>query len=210
MMKTLSIVAGIFLACTSVFAQSGKPPATSTKILAHDQHGGMMISADPYVEEARAKETFGKANPLPLGILPLEVFIRNDTSQPIRVNLETVQLEFHLDSGREQIDWLTPEQVANFVAHPKGLAGPTTRRLPIPLPGRDSKTEKLVAILRPLALDADLIPPKSTVHGFLYFNLTRHMAIVPKGLLYFPDAVKVPTKEPLMFFEVHLDSAEKP
>lgn len=209
-MKTLYIVAGILLACACAFAQTGKAPADSLKILAHDQHDGMMISADPYLEPGRSKEKFGKANPLPLGILPLEVFIRNDTSQPIRVNLETVQLEFQLDSGREQIDWLTPEQVANFVAHPKGVAGPTTRRFPIPLPGRDSKTETLVAILRPLALDADLIPPKTTIHGFLYFNLSRHMAIVPKGLLYVPDALKVPTKEPLMFFEVHLDSAEKP
>jgi hypothetical protein len=209
-MKVLSVVAGVLLACAGAFAQTGTPPAASPKILAHNQHGGMMISADPYDDAARAKETFGKANPLPLGILPLEVFIRNDTTQPIRVNLETVQLEFHLDSGREQLDWLTPEQVANFVAHPNGVSGPTTRRLPIPLPGRDSKTEKLVAILRPVALDADMIPPRSTVHGFLYFNLRRHMALVPKGVLYFPDAVKVPTKEPLMFFEVHLDSAETP
>jgi hypothetical protein len=209
-MKSLGIVIGILIACTCAFTQTDKSPGTSLKILAHDKHDGMMISADPYVEPERAKEKFGKANPLPLGILPLEVFIQNESSQPIRVNLETVQLQFQLDSGREEVDWLRPEQVANFVAHPKGVAGPTTRRFPIPLPGRDSKTETLTGILRPLALDADVIPPRSTVHGFLYFNLSRHMALVPKGTLYVPDAVKVPTKEPLMFFEVRLDSAEQP
>jgi hypothetical protein len=209
-MKSLGIVIGILIACSCAFAQTAKSPGTPLKILAHDQHDGMMISADPYVEPERAKEKFGKADPLPLGILPLEVFIQNLSAQPIRVNLETVQLQFQLDSGREDVDWLRPEQVANFVAHPKGLAGPTTRRFPIPLPGRDSKTETLTGILRPLALDADVIPPRSTIHGFLYFNLSRHMALVPKGTLYLPDAAKVPTKEPLMFFEVHLDSAETP
>jgi hypothetical protein len=209
-MKSLAIVMGILTAFSCAFAQTDKPAGTSLKILAHDRHDGMMISADPYVEPERAKEKFGKANPLPLGILPLEVFILNESTQPIRVNLETVQLEFQLDSGREQVDWLRPEQVANFVAHPKGVAGPTTRRFPVLLPGRDSKTETLTGILRPLALDADVIPPRSTVHGFLYFNLSRHMAIVPKGTLYVPDAVKVPTKEPLMFFEVHLDSVTTP
>ena len=209
-MKSLGIVMGILIACSCAFPQTAKSPGTPLKILAHDQHDGMMISADPYVEPERAKEKFGKADPLPLGILPLEVFIQNLSGQPIRVDLETVQLQFQLDSGREDVDWLRPEQVANFVAHPKGLAGPTTRRFPIPLPGRDSKTETLTGILRPLALDADVIPPRSTIHGFLYFNLSRHMDIVPKGMLYVPDAVKVPTKEPLMFFEVHLNSAETP
>jgi hypothetical protein len=209
-MKSLGIVIGILIACSWAFAQTAKSPGTPLKILAHDQHDGMMISADPYIEAERTKEKFGKADPLPLGILPLEVFIQNLSTQPIRVNLETVQLQFQLDSGREDVDWLRPEQVANFVAHPKGVAGPTTRRFPIPLPGRYSKTETLTGILRPLALDADVIPPRSTVHGFLYFNLSRHMALVPKGTLYLPDAVKVPSKEPLMFFEVHLSSAETP
>src|SRR5277367_2999857 len=61
----------------------------------HDSHNGVVISAKPCTDPAVAKEKFGKANPLPLGILPVEVFFHNETNQPIRIDLSTVQLSIH-------------------------------------------------------------------------------------------------------------------
>ena len=48
-----------------------------TASLPHDTHDGLTVLADPYTNKARGKERFGKANPMEVGILPVEVFLRN-------------------------------------------------------------------------------------------------------------------------------------
>ena len=195
--------------CACVFGQAApptgadKPPAASS--LPRDQHSGLTVSVDPYTESARAKEKFGKATPNEVGILPVEVFMRNDTDQPLRLNLETVQLEVTLRSGtRQEVDWLRPEEVANMIAHPTGSAAPQKPRLPLPIQIGDKKAEKLAAILRPLTLDADVIPPQATIHGFLYFNVSNEMSLANSSSLYVPDVANAISNEPLVFFEVPL------
>ena len=198
--------------CACVFAQSAPatvdakpavpaPPAA----LPHDQHDGLTVSVDPYTEPARTKEKFGKANPVDAGILPVEVFLRNDSDQALHLDLDTVQLEVTLRNGsRQQVDWLHPEEVASLIAHPGGSAAPQQRRLPLPIVIADKKVEKLTAILRPLALDADIVPPKATVHGFLSFNLSREMSLADTSSLYVPDVSNALSNKPLVYFEVPL------
>src|SRR5690348_10144752 len=65
--------------------QRGQGPAPLIATPRQDRHDGLSISVDPYNEPGRAKEKFGKANPLAAGILPIEVSMRNDTDRPIRV-----------------------------------------------------------------------------------------------------------------------------
>jgi hypothetical protein len=217
------LTAAIFLMSANVFAQSdssatqtSNPSRTATSAPAsnrEDRHEGLSIVADPYTDAARAKETFGKANPLAVGILPIEVFIRNESSQPIRVDLNTVQLEVRMRSGpRQDIDWLPASEVAKTIAHPGGARDPQRRRLPVPvpMPSKDKNVQKLAEILRPLALDADVIAPKSSVHGFLYFDVNHDVSVVAKSSLYVPDVVIVPTNKVMMFFDVPLSSEPQP
>jgi hypothetical protein len=195
--------------CAWTFAQSTPPtpdpkPATPAP-LPRDQHSGLTVSVDPYTEAARTKDKFGKANPHDVGVLPVEVFLRNDSDQPMHVNLETVQLEVTLRNGvRQEVDWLRPEEVANLIAHPSGAANPQQKRLPLPINIGDKKVEKLAAVLRPLTLDADVIPPKATIHGFLYFNVSHEFSIASRSSLYVPDVSIAPSNEPLVYFEVPL------
>jgi hypothetical protein len=173
----------------------------------------MDVSADAYADRERAKEKFGKANPIPAGILPVEVFLRNETNQPIHIDLNTIQLEVQVgEEGRQDIDWLRPEEVADVVAHPGGPPAPQTRRLPagIPLPSKDKKTDKLAEILRPLTLDADVVAPMETIHGFLFFNMNHKISLAHQASLYIPDASFLATNKPLMFFEVPLDKPSEP
>jgi hypothetical protein len=180
------------------------PPAP----LPHDQHSGLMVSVDPYTEAARTKDKFGKANPHDVGVLPVEVFLRNDSDQPMRVDLETVQLEVTLRNGvRQEVDWLRPEEVAKLIAHPNGSADPHQKRLPLPLNIGDKNVEKLAKVLRPLTLDADVIPPKATIHGFLYFDVSHEFSIASRSSLYVPDVSIAPGNEPLVYFEVPLRKA---
>lgn len=203
------LTAAFLLLCAGAFGQSATSPADAKPAapapLPHDQHSGLTVSVDPYTEAARTKDKFGKANPHDVGVLPIEVFLRNDSDQPMRVNLETVQLEVTLRNGvRQEVEWLRAEEVAKLIAHPNGAADPHQKRLPLPINIGDKKVEKLADVLRPLSLDADVIPPKATIHGFLYFDVSHEFSIASRSSLYVPDVSIAPGNEPLVYFEVPL------
>jgi hypothetical protein len=207
-MRSGSLLSLILLACTVAFAQSNGPsggaPAPS---LPQDKHDGLTLSADAYSSATRAKAKFPKANPYSVGILPVEVFLRNDTDQPLQLDLSTIQLEVTLPNGQKQgLDWLTLREVADAVAHPKGPSAPTARRFPVGIPGsgKDQKTDKLIDELRPLSLDAEIVPPKGAIHGFLFFDVSHDMSLAEKATLYVPNVTVVATKKVLIFFEVAL------
>jgi len=208
----------ILIICAAAFSQAGaqtNAPASGTaaQTLARDQHDGVTLTADAYAQAARSKAKFPKADPYPVGILPVEVFLRNDTDQPLQLDLSTIQLEVPQNDGRRQnVDWLTLREVADAIAHPKGPSAPTARRFPIgiPMPGKDKKIDQLVQDLQPLSLDAEIIPPKGAIHGFLFFDVSHDMSVAAKASLYVPDVIVVSTKKPLIFFEVPLGSAPAP
>jgi hypothetical protein len=215
-MRLFSLLAATLLAATLASGQAGSPasnnvtPAGDPAALAHDQHEGLNVSVDPYIDTERAKKKFGKADPLPVGILPVEVFLKNELDQPIRIDLSTIQLEVRPPEGnRQEVDFLSAEEVAKDIVHPAGAATPSTRRFPpigIPSSG-DKKVDSMAEILKPLTLDADIVPPKGMIHGFLFFNLSHDMSLAAHSSLYIPNAMVVPSNKALMFFEVSLQAA---
>lgn len=207
-MRRFSILSGLLLALAgTAFAQAD--PAT---LPAHDRHEGMLVAADPCSDAAQAKTRFGKASPIPAGIVPIEVFLRNETQQPLRINLATIRLEIVPAGGqRQHIEPLDASEVALLIAHPGGTPNPESRqsRFPrrIPLPSNDKKAKELESILRPLSLDADVIPPAATVHGFLFFDLSHNFSVLSAATLYLPDVKIIPGNQALTYFEVDLRSA---
>jgi hypothetical protein len=220
MTRTISIPAAVLLACGAcAFAQgnssashAASPAARADDSLPHDTHEGLSVSADAYTDVARAKEKFGKASPIPVGILPVEVFLRNETNQPMRVDLSAIQLTVQPPGGRRQdIDSVPVQEVASTVAHPKGPSAPQSRRFPIGIGSvTDSKTDKMLEVLRPLSLDADAVPPMGVIHGFLFFDLDRDLSLASEASLYVPDVSMVPSQKALMFFEVALGKSSRP
>jgi len=207
----LALALASLLPFGAVLAQSNStaPAATGSAALPQDQHAGLTVSVDPYPDARRAKEKFGKsANPVPAGILPVDVYFKNDTAHPMRVNLQTVQLEVQSAGEQHQyLDWLTIGQVANMIRHPHGNPGaPSARRFPvgIPLPRKDKKVDTIMDDLKPFALDSNIVPPLGILHGFLFFDLSHDFSAVPKASLYVPDVFLLPKQTPLMFFEVPL------
>lgn len=191
-------------------ARTQSSAAASAPALPHDEHGGVKISADAYSNEARAKEKFGKNNPVSVGILPVEVFIKNETDQPIRVDLTTIQLEVGIgENGRQDLSPLQAEDVAQLIVHPGGAVDPSVRRFPVGIPvSGDKKVQKTADTLRGLQLNGDIIAPQSTLHGFLFFNMNRDMGLAGNSSLYVPDVVIIPQNKPLIFFEVPLGNRE--
>jgi hypothetical protein len=209
--RTISLLAAALLVCAGAFGQANssppKPDAPANHPpapLANDTHEGLTVSVNSYTDPSLAKDKFGKANPLSVGILPVEVFLHNETMQPMRVDMRTIQLSVRFRSGRHQdVDWLSAEEVASVLAHPKGPPTPQTRRFPVGLGSNgDKKVDKMLETLGPLTLDADVVPPMATIHGFLYFDLDGNFSLAEGASLYVPDVTVVPSNKALMFFEV--------
>jgi hypothetical protein len=210
----LAVVNSLWLApAPGAFAQNSptkgtQASASAASALPHDSHDGLTIQADPYTDRARSKEKFGKADPYAVGILPVEVTLRNESSNLVRVDINTIQLEVRLQSGgRQDLDWLSAEDVAALIAHPAGAGAPSRPKIAgLPIPSGDKKVDKLAEILKPMTLNADTIPPNGAVHGFVYFNVSHEMTLADSAVLYVPDAVILPSRKALMFFEVQLGS----
>jgi hypothetical protein len=213
MIRTASIAAAVVLACVSVQGQAGSAARQTDDSLPHDRHEGLSVSADAYSDPARAKDKFGKAaDPLPVGILPVEVFLRNETDQPMHVDLSTIQLDVHPHGGAQDqdIDAMSLHDVAASVAHPHGPSAPEARRFPVGLPSStDKKADKVADVLGPLALDSDVVPPHGMIHGFVFFDLGDDMSLAESASVYVPDVTIVPSQKPLMFFEVRVGKASR-
>jgi hypothetical protein len=204
LLQIASLIAFAALLAASVPAQNSSTTTSAPEAsLPHDTHAGMTVSAAPLTDSSRAKHVFGKANPLTAGILPVEVSLRNETNEPIQISLDTIELDIHYRSGKmDGVDSLTVAQVAGAIAHPHGPS-PHQRRFPIGISGTsDKKADQLLDILRPLALSSDIVPPMGAIHGYLFFDLQHDMSLVGQSSLYIPDAVIIPTKKPLIFYEV--------
>jgi hypothetical protein len=187
-------------------ARAGQAPAAADPIadLQRDTHSGLTVAANPLTDPEQAKSIFGKADPMPLGVLPVEVFLKNDSQQPIRVDIDTIQLTVHTEhSGRQDIDWLSAQEVATLIVHPEGVVPKKPQHIAgIPLPSSDKKVEKLAATLRPLTLDGEVVPPMGLLHGYLYFNVAHEMKLANGASIYVPNVYSMPSLQPLMFFEV--------
>jgi hypothetical protein len=211
--RIFSPLATALLVCAGAFAQANSPseknpppanqPAAS---LPQDKHDGLTVSVNSYTEPDRAKKKFGNANPLIVGILPVEVFLHNETLQPMRIDMSTIQLSVQFPSGKHQdVDSIPAKDVAAAVAHPNGPPGPQSRRFPVGIGSMtDKKTDKMLETLGPLALDADIVPPMATIHGFVFFDLNGDLTLAANASLYVPDVTSIPANKPLMFFEVPL------
>ncbi len=213
-MKSLcSISALVLLFALGARAQSAPPAANAdpTADLQRDTHSGLTVMANPLTDAERAKSIFGKSDPTAIGILPVEVFLKNDSQQPIRVDIDTIQLTVHPARGRQDLDWLTAEEVASLIAHPEGAVPQQPKRIAgIPLPTNDKKAQKFAAQLRPLTLDGEIVAPMSTLHGYLYFNVSREWKLAEGASIYVPNVYSMPSNKPLMFFEAPIGKKPAP
>lgn len=180
---------------------------------ARDQHEGLLIAADPYEDAARYKPLFGKKSPYDVGLVAIEAFFRNDNDRPLQVDLESVRLLLEPPgSDRQRLKPLTVDQVTDRILF-KGGPNPTTPRKPIPVPGRGPKPgrgkqwDQLYASLNTTAFDMNVLPPRSTVHGFLFFDLDSHYDWLKYARLYVPDLRFLNSDQVLLYFEVDLAPA---
>jgi hypothetical protein len=209
--RVLSSFAVISTLCATpsvALAQAQTDPAT---LPARETHDKLTIAVDPYLDQARYKDRFGKKTPFDGGVVAIEVFFRNENEKPIRVGLESIRLILKPEGhDRQRLEPLAPEEVADAILG-QNDPNPTVKRKPlprgIPSSNRGKEWQQIMGALREAELSGDLVPPHGMLHGFLYFNVARHFEWLPDGDLYFPDLKLIPEQKELFYFEVSLSPA---
>lgn len=201
--------------CFSIFALSVAAQQIDVNTLpARDTHEGLTVAADPYTDAARSKERFGKKHPYEAGLLAVEIFIRNDTTRPVRLDINQIRLLISPPGhSRQRLSPLEMEVVIEKTLHKEqGGPNPTASRIPLPIPrrtpDRSKDWKKLEEVIAPAVFMNDILPPQATVRGFLFFDMARRFEWVPFARIYVPDLKYMDDGQALFYFEVELGKAK--
>jgi hypothetical protein len=80
----------------------------------------------------------------------------------------------------------------------------------MPFPGQgvkkphDKKWEEFVSILRAASLQSEVVAPKSTVHGLLYFDVDGRPELLRYSRLYIPELKFIGSDKNIFYFEIDL------
>lgn len=207
-----NIMCGVLASALSVGGAASlaqqKNPAT---IAARDSHEGLLVAADPWIDAVSYRAQFKKKSPYDAGIAAIDVFFRNENDKPIQVDLDAIRLLLEpRETERQKLVAISPDQVADQVLNPGGAKDPSTSRSRIPLPGRgvkkphDKKWEEFASVLRAASLQSEVIAPKNTVHGLLYFDLDGHFDLLRSSRLYIPELKFIGSDKNIFYFEIDL------
>jgi len=180
---------------------------------ARDSHEGLTVAADLYDTEARSRQRFGKKHPYAAGLVAIEVLFHNQNDYAIRVLLQEIRLILSPPGrDRQRLAPLAFETVLDRLLEEKL---PDARRKTYPVPigrprnPRNKEWEKRKTELQPLVLEMDVIPPRATVRGFLFFDVNGQFDWLADARLYLPELVLLPSNKPLLFFELTLKPSDK-
>lgn len=181
-----------------------------SKLAAKETHEGLLIAADPWIDAARYKTQFKKKSPYDAGIAAIDVYFRNESDKPIQVDLASIRLLISSGGERQKVRALEPDVVADRIVYPAGAKDPSAHRTKIPWPGsgvkkpHEKKWEEVAFILRSVSVPSEVIAPKKTVHGLLYFDLDGHFDLLHSSHLYVPDLKFIGSDRNIFYFEIEL------
>lgn len=207
-LRVATAIAFLFLALPESNLLAGQQTVTE-KGAALESHEGLTVTARPWMNAELYNEKFGKNSPFRVGVVAIHLSFRNDSNQAIKVNLEKIQLQVRLsEDNRQNLDTLTPQDVADSVRNP-GARDVTSRRKPIPIPGkkggwRDKHWDEVVQATQDAGLPSQLVAPHSTMQGLVFFDLRGQMDLLDTAHLYIPDLVTLETNHALLYFEIDL------
>jgi len=210
LMQKLTIsIPVLALAVLAAMPQAPQQPA-SLKTASLQSHEGMTISAEPWTDPALYKQKFPKKSPFTAGLLAVMVAFRNDSNESVKLNLDRIRLSLRIDEeNRQQLEPLTPDQVAYETLAPK-KKDPTKTRKPFPFPTGSPKTtpdKKWVEVQKQAenaGVPTNVIAPHSTVQGLLYFDLQGQFDLLNTAHLYVPDLLVMEKNLSLTYFEIDL------
>jgi hypothetical protein len=212
MRKLLAVVVVVFLGVfwgvllgRVALGQQSKPLRTS--IL--DAHEGVTIGVEPWTQANRYKDKFPKKTPFGGGIVALRLSVRNDNDEAVKLNLQRIRLLVLLDpENRQELEPLSPDDVADTVMLKQNGKDPTARRSPIPLPisrpkpTRDKNWVQFQEACQNAGMPSSVIGAHSTMEGLVYFDLRGEWDLLQTARLYVPDLQRMTTKQAILYFDI--------
>ena len=107
----LSLLAGFAAASFAQHAAAPPSEIVPASLPAHDQHESVTVALTLCADEICSHQLFGKQNPVHSGILAVNVFLRNDSDQPLVPGLEDIRLDISGTGG-------VPDDSSNASANP--------------------------------------------------------------------------------------------
>ena len=191
-------------------ATSGAPQQTTLKTASLESHEGVTISADPWTDAAKYKAKFPKRSPYAAGIVAIEVTIRNDSDDSMRVGLDRIRLNVSVsEDNRQGLAALTPDDVADVVME-HGKKDPTLKRNRFPVPiggpkvGKDKHWTEVQEAAASAGIPGPIVAPHRSTQGLLYFNLQGQIELLSSAHLYVPDVTALEKNHSLLYFEIDL------
>jgi len=201
---------------TAAVAFSQAPAQTGAEIPSvKESHEGFTITAAPWTSREHYKARFPKKNPMDGGAITIDVLFRNDSDQPLRVNLNRIRLLLlPPESDRQQLAPLSAADLADLVLRPaaKQPTAPRTR-VPLPIPrtssgsGRGKQWDEFRVAAENAGIGPEVVPPHASVHGLLYFDLASQFDLLEYARLYIPEVTILGTDKSLLYFDLDLSRA---
>ena len=183
-------------------------PQDTLRTSSLESHEGVTISAKPWTQAAQYKEKFPKKSPFAGGVMAVQVAIRNDSPESIKVALDRIRLSFQLDEdNRQELQPMKADEVADAVLRPASKDPTKTRRLPLPITTGTNKSKDFVALqaaAQNAAVPTNVVAAHSTVEGLLYFELDGQFDLLRTAHLYVPDIAVMGKDRSLTYFEIDL------
>jgi hypothetical protein len=215
-MRNMAVVLPLFSLplLAGVFIQANQSRALQASSV--EAHDGLTISAQLWLDAAKYKDRFPKKSPYSAGIVAIQVSVRNDSDESIRIDSEQIRLLVSFGEGdRQQLPSLTAEEVADQVLLKANGKDPTQRRPKIPLPigsrdvGRGKDWNDLEGRVQNAAIPSSVVAAHSTMQGLLYFDLRGQWELLNSAHLYLPSLTGMKTNRTLLYFEIDLSSGAR-
>ncbi|HXX99728.1 MAG TPA: hypothetical protein VEI54_02335 [Candidatus Limnocylindrales bacterium] len=176
-----------------------------------DSHEGITIGVDPWTTASRYKPKFPKKSPFSGGVIALHVSFQNDTDLGMRVDLQRIRLLVQIsEDNRQELEPLSPDDVADTVLLKYNGKDPTAKRIPLPLPvgkskpTRDAKWTNFRDDCQNAAVPSKVVGAHSTVEGLIYFNLRGEVDLLQTSRLYIPNLASMGDNQPISYFDIDL------
>ena len=193
-----------------------KQPSKLPKFPYVDAHEGMTVGVDPWTTASRYKEKFAKTkSPFQGGVVALNIGFRNDNEKGVKVSLQRIRLIVQVDEdNRQELEPLSPDDVADTVLLKQVQKDPTQHRSPLPIPTiskpkstRDAAWTNFRDACQNAAVPSSVIGAHGTVEGLVYFDLRGEMDLLQTARLYVPNLATMDDNEPISYFEIDLGHA---
>ncbi len=92
MRNYLAAVLSAALSFGSVGSVAAQLPGAAPRPAAKDSHEGITITVEPWTHAANYKEKFPKKSPFSGGVVALQVTLRNDSDESVKVDLQRIRL----------------------------------------------------------------------------------------------------------------------